>query len=133
MGKYVSEYALALTYKQGLNVEKAKYLAAFCIKAAKDHAVSCGGKTHVHTIQGDGDIRIIDKEKVNAAEDYSRGLFDITRHVLDYLDTRGITNDEAVGPIVEHLKNTIIRFRKQDRLKRAAYEKKQLALKRPAK
>lgn len=113
-GRSVSDYALRLIHQPGLRVESAKFSAALCIKAAKDHVVSCGGPTTIHTlVEGDGSCcrtEIVSPSEVTDLEQYSEELFEAVRIILMSLDSEE-WEEEAVGSLTEILRDSIVRFR----------------------
>ena len=117
-GQYVSQYALDLAYDPGLSTEKAKFVAAFCIKAAKDYVASCGGRTRIQWLRFDGadccHIRVYDPEVTEAEKD-SSDLFDAVKYLIDYLDTVNISDDDSVGTMTDYIRDTIIDLRKKRR------------------
>ena len=127
-GQYVSEYALGLTFQPGINLENAKFIAALCVKAAKDYVDYCGGKTHMYTlgeIEGSayhiGRVNVLD---IKDAEQYSEDLFETLRYIMSYLDPTSLTSEESVRGMTDLLKDGILRFRQQqiarrDRIRKA--------------
>jgi 20S proteasome alpha/beta subunit len=69
----VAEYALGLTYHHGMSVEDAKFVAALAVKAAKDYAETCGGRTNIITIRNIQPRRVaeVPASEVRDAEQYS--------------------------------------------------------------
>ena len=112
-GQAVAENALALTFQPGLSVENAKFVAAFCVKAAKDHDVYCGGNTRIYTVKEDGSgfmlHRLIETE-VSEIERGGADLMEAVKVLVDGLDHEG-TDEETVGLITDFVKQTILDFR----------------------
>ena len=117
-GQYVSEYALDLVFEGGLNVDHAKILAAFCIKAAKDFVDYCGGKTRIFVLTADGaggHIKTVSPIEIEHRENYATELYEIVRDLLQLLDTDGFSDDEVVGALTNIVRDSIIGFRAKQR------------------
>jgi 20S proteasome alpha/beta subunit len=119
-GVALAGYALDLTYNPWVTqVENAKFLAAFCIKAAKDYVGSCGGKTKIYTLQNNpSGFRSYHclTDEVDEAEQYSEELFRTLKHLLVCLDPEGLVfADYMVGNSTKILTNSILAFRQRQR------------------
>jgi 20S proteasome alpha/beta subunit len=116
-GQYVSEYALGLTFQPGINMENAKFIAALCVKAAKDYVDYCGGRTQIITlgeIEGsEYHISRVNLFDIRDAEQYSEDLFETIRYIMSYLDPTSLTSEESVRGMTDLLKDGILRFRQQ--------------------
>lgn len=107
----LSEYALELSYQDGLNVENAKFLAIFCIKAAKDHVGSCGGATKIHTLTNDGMRDRVMRGNVAALEQYSEDLFNALKYVFKCLDFDNVYHEAMTFQAIEALRHSIFNFK----------------------
>lgn len=118
-GVYVSEYALDLVFEMGLNVEHAKMLATFCIKAAKDYASYCGGDTRIHALQfselGGGVTKNISRPEVERCEKHSTDLYDVVKSLFQLVDTDTFSDDVIVEDFTNLIRDNIIEFRTKHR------------------
>jgi hypothetical protein len=120
LGRHVSEYALGLTFQFGLSVEHGKFVAAFCVKAAKDYVDSCGGQTHVSTISQDGKIKRVLLAEILEAENYTTDLYQTLGLLLTVLDVGDSSlqdefGDLSMSDIIESISNSVREFRKKRR------------------
>jgi 20S proteasome alpha/beta subunit len=127
MGQYVTEYALGLTTGPVvLTVDKARLVAAFCVKAAKDYVEYCGGQTKIITLQNiPPHIKRAYPWEVTESEKYTTDLMTTVKDILQYLE---------IGPDVEFddtmftfitgaLKDSIDALRAKRKERREAEEK----------
>jgi hypothetical protein len=125
-GTYVTDYSLGLTWQAGLSVEHAKFLAAFSIKAAKDHVNSCGGDTIIWTIKNDGSSHRVHRvmgAEVKIAEQGSVDLYDTLGLLLTFLDIENVLDDDSVQYITDVVRDTVVDFRKKQRERRDKIKK----------
>jgi 20S proteasome alpha/beta subunit len=116
-GQYVSEYALGLTYQVGMSVEDAKFVAAFCIKAAKDYVDFCGGSTQIYTIKNRSPfLHSVISQEVKDAELYSEELYSIVKNFIHLLDTDANPGDDPVAWLTDYMKQSVVQFR--DKIKK---------------
>jgi hypothetical protein len=117
-GVPLSEYAIDLAAFDDLTtVENAKFIATFCIKAAKDKIGSCGGKTKMWALREDNSacrMEQVAEFEITEAEDCSIGLFDDLKYILLCMDENFLADDKLDDQIGE-LKNRILEFRKKRR------------------
>jgi 20S proteasome alpha/beta subunit len=117
-GRTISEYALGLTYQPGLSVDTAKFLAAFCIKAAKDHLGSYGGSTRIWTLKDEipsaARMRSVMTKEVDVIESGCVDLYDTLRYLMEFLDPAS-SDDNSVQLITDMVRDTIITFRTKER------------------
>ena len=117
-GQHVSEYALGLTFQTALNVEHAKFVAAFAIKAAKDHVASCGGQTRIYAIRkmvSGCHIETIRRKEISEIETHSRQIYQSLGVVLGVLEKIRPDEDETVGIAINAVKEAILEFRAKRR------------------
>jgi 20S proteasome alpha/beta subunit len=112
-GAGLAKYALDLTCEPTImTVESTKFLASFCIKAAKDHDSWCGGETHISTLKKDG-LRClaqkVSKEEVTAAELCSDQLFEALKYILAALSNKY----EGIGGLTDILRDRAIEYVKK--------------------
>lgn len=126
-GRPLSEYALDLICEPFITVENAKFAATLAIKAAKDYVGSCGGRTRIQAlVESDSGClfsRGMDSE-VDDAEQQADTIFDITKYLLQYLDTDGVPDDESVLAMTDQLKEKIIQFRQKRKQQREQSRKR---------
>ena len=80
-------------------------MAAFCIKAAKDHSDSCGGSTHIQTMKADGSGFIVHRiipTEIKDSEEHSVELYQIAKELIKCLGTKGPEGDEDIKSITDH-------------------------------
>jgi 20S proteasome alpha/beta subunit len=111
-GFSVADYALGLTYDESKSVADATFLAAFCVKAAKDYVDYCGGNTHIYTIRNSPyRVHHLPDVIVKEAESISVELFDLLKLILNCLNPEALWDEEAVRTMTDSLKDSIMNFR----------------------
>jgi 20S proteasome alpha/beta subunit len=129
IGSYLGEYLVDLLCAPGMDIEDAKPIAAYIIKAAKDYVTDCGQATFMRVLRSDGtDERIMQDEILNA-EVYFEELFGSMRHMLGYLNIGArpaAALETSIGALfVEAIKE----FREKQEFRRRALREQRLRLK----
>jgi hypothetical protein len=122
-GTYVSDYALATVFDVKMSAENTRYLAAICVKAAKDHVASCGGDTVITTMTHDEDgtlrIRREPRNNVLEFEEDTQEIRDGMKYILQVLDTDQFPDDSIVSELASGMiADAAIRFRKKQKERR---------------
>lgn len=125
LGIYVSEFALGLMHRSDIGIEEAKFLAAYCIKAAKDYVDDCGKDTKIYVLSKQGAISRVGLGEIKDTDEYIENLSDSLRYLPMGLE---IDDDSDLDSLVGLFRQAIVDFRDKQRKRkesiRAAKEKR---------
>jgi 20S proteasome alpha/beta subunit len=124
LGVYVSDYALSLMYRPDITVQEAKFLAAYCVKAAKDYVDACGKETKIQYINNEGRIRRIHAPEIKDSETYCEDLHEALRYLLLGVDLENVPDDSTLDMFVDNVRAAVVAFRDKQRKRKEEMEKR---------
>lgn len=110
IGQYVACYALELVRARYVQVEQGKFVAVYCIKAAKDYVSGCGKKTNLWALDEKGNIERSSAGEVADIEEYCADLTNALRFAQLGLDI-GELGKAEMDTLVSEFRDSITEFK----------------------